>query len=86
MREYQLRPRPGEHKRPEAEMTDESQMKFGKHKGKMLKDVPASYFLWLWDNGLYAKTGDPLHHYMKEALSTFETEYPDYIIQHPIKP
>ncbi len=31
-------------------MNDESIMPSGKHKGKALKDVPAHYLLWLYDN------------------------------------
>jgi uncharacterized protein (DUF3820 family) len=30
-------------------MTDTDLMPFGKHKGKRMIDVPASYFLWLLD-------------------------------------
>lgn len=32
-------------------MTDESIMPFGKHKGKKMANVPASYLLWLYENG-----------------------------------
>jgi len=28
-------------------LTDETLMPWGKHKGEMLKDVPANYLLWL---------------------------------------
>ncbi len=31
-------------------LTDDSPMPFGKHKGVPMKDVPASYLLWLDDN------------------------------------
>lgn len=30
--------------------TDETLMPFGKHRGTPLKDVPASYLLWINDN------------------------------------
>ena len=30
-------------------MKDETLMPFGKHKGKKLANVPASYLLWLFD-------------------------------------
>lgn len=28
-----------------------SEMPFGRYKGKQMKDVPAVYLLWLYDNG-----------------------------------
>lgn len=31
-------------------LNDNSPMPFGKYKGQKLIDVPASYFLWLYDN------------------------------------
>lgn len=34
-----------------AELTDNSEMPFGKFKGKAMVDVPAKYLLWLFDNG-----------------------------------
>lgn len=30
-------------------LTDESPMPWGKHKGKQMADVPASYLMWLWN-------------------------------------
>ena len=32
-------------------LTDISPMPFGKHTGLAMKDVPASYLNWLWNNG-----------------------------------
>lgn len=32
------------------ELTDQSLMPFGKHKGKALANVPAGYLLWIYDN------------------------------------
>lgn len=31
------------------ELTDESIMPFGKHKGEKMANVPASYLLWIYD-------------------------------------
>ena len=33
-------------------MQDSDPFPFGKHKGTPIGDVPASYLLWLYDNGL----------------------------------
>lgn len=64
-------------------LTDESEMPFGKHKGEKMKDVPAKYLLWLWDNGVWQEKGRDLHNYIKGAFSALETECKDYIVQHP---
>lgn len=34
------------------ELKDDDPMPFGKHRGTAMKDVPASYLLWLGDEGL----------------------------------
>lgn len=36
-------------------MTDESMMRFGKHKGTKMADVPADYLDWLADQDWLAK-------------------------------
>jgi len=33
-------------------LTDTDPMPFGKHKGELMQDVPASYLRWLWEEGL----------------------------------
>lgn len=40
---------------PVEKLTDNSFMPFGKHGGEKLQmsEVPASYLLWLWNDGLY---------------------------------
>lgn len=66
-------------------LTDKSPMPFGKHKGVALEKVPAQYLLWLWDNGIHAEQGKPLHRYIKESFSELESEAKDYIVQNPVK-
>lgn len=39
-------------------LTDNDLMPFGKHKGKKLIDVPASYLLWLYEDHPNFKTTD----------------------------
>lgn len=63
-------------------MNDQSEMPFGKHKGEKLENVPASYLLWLWDNGVWAEKNHVLHNYIRGAFSALETEAKDYIVQH----
>jgi len=59
-----------------AKFTDESKLTFGKFNGKMLKDVPASYLVWLYNQ----MVDDPrilLFNYLKENLAALEQEVGD---------
>lgn len=40
---------------PAYEFTENDVMYFGKYKGKKLGDIPETYFVWLWKNGLSSK-------------------------------
>jgi uncharacterized protein (DUF3820 family) len=57
-------------------MTDQDEMPFGKHKGEKMENVPASYLLWLRDNGL---SHPGVKNYVEENLTVLLTECPDYI-------
>lgn len=57
-------------------------MPFGKHQGKRLEDVPASYLLWLWDDGWWQRTNEPLGAYLLDALSALQQQSRDYILRH----
>ena len=59
-------------------MTDESIMPFGKHKGKRMADVPASYLHYLWTNGMSEEKGD-VANYIRENLDALKMECPDKI-------
>jgi uncharacterized protein (DUF3820 family) len=68
-------------------MTDDDIVTFGRYCGEKIGKVPASYLLWLWDNGLWDanKRGarvDPVRQYIIENFHALETESPDYIIEH----
>lgn len=72
-------------------MDDNSHMTFGKYgpsKGdhRLMKDVPSSYLLWLWDNVLH-NSKNPEHQSVKEYVLTNYRAIimgaPDYI---PINP
>jgi uncharacterized protein (DUF3820 family) len=68
-------------------MTDDDIIAFGKYIGTKIGKVPASYLLWLWDNGLWDanKRGariDPVRLYIIENFHALETECPDRIIEH----
>lgn len=57
-------------------MTDQDLMPFGKHKGEKMENVPASYLLWLRDQGV----GHPgVKAYIEENLAALLKECPDYI-------
>ena len=65
-------------------MNDLSPMPFGKYKGTPMQDVPASYLLWLWDNGLKERSQITLdrievRQYIKDSMSALKQECPDWI-------
>jgi hypothetical protein len=51
-----------------------------------MKDVPASYLLWLWNNGMWKDTssnrGDPVRLYIIKHFNNLETDCPDIAIDH----
>ena len=47
-------------------MTDESIMPFGKYKGEQLQDVPETYLIWLYENGVCF---GELKRYIEENMS-----------------
>ena len=53
-----------------AHLTGESVISFGEHQGSKLKDIPRSYFLFLWKKGKY---NNEMGSYMHEVLGfTYE--------------
>jgi hypothetical protein len=66
---------------------DAYEMTFGKYRGTPIGEVPASYLLWLWDNGMWddhvrGADRDPVRLYIIKHFSALETECPDLIIKH----
>ena len=60
---------------------DTDLMPFGKHKGHQMQEVPASYLLWLWNNGLSQETATSnVAAYIEENLQALTLEDPDTII------
>lgn len=62
-------------------LTDEDLMPFGKFSrppdGPLkMKDVPASYLLWLWDDGVRHQQ---VRHYIIENMDALKDEDPDWI-------
>lgn len=60
--------------------TDKSLIPFGKHKGKCMEDVPASYLLWLWNENV---SNLDVRAYIQESMSALTLECPDTIIKKP---
>jgi len=60
-------------------LTDTDLMPFGKHKGAKMEDVPASYLLWLWNQGAISHPG--VKAYIENSLSALEIECPDVIVK-----
>ena len=59
------------------QLQDTDLMPFGKHKGEMMQDVPASYLHWLWTNGKSNDKLCPVADYIRRNLSALKTEYKD---------
>lgn len=57
-------------------MTDQDLMPFGKYKGERMENVPASYLLWLREQGC---SNPEVREYIKENETVLLTECPDYI-------
>jgi hypothetical protein len=57
-------------------------MPFGKYGPKQgdcrkMRDVPARYLLYLWDEGIWQESG-PVHDYIEKNFSALESDAPDY--------
>lgn len=50
-------------------MTEDSEIGFGKHVGKKLKEIPPQYFIWMYDN---AKVTGSLKRWIEQNRSTLE--------------
>lgn len=59
-------------------MNDQDKMPFGKFKGEMLENVPASYLLWLWNEGV---SHEGLRAYISDSMSALQMECPDIIVK-----
>lgn len=55
-------------------MGDEDLIAFGKHRGTALKDVPASYLLWLLSQSWAKKNHSGLYEYAKSGRKHLENE------------
>jgi len=55
-------------------MDDNSLMSFGKHRGKKLKNVPASYFLWLYEQEWADEQYHELLDYIENNLDSIEED------------
>lgn len=53
--------------------TDETEMKWGKHKGELLKDIPPDYFMWLKEQS-WLPQWPQLAAYIEENAESFKAE------------
>jgi uncharacterized protein (DUF3820 family) len=58
-------------------LTDLDKMPFGKYKGVILQEVPASYLHWMWTNGFKENRLSDVGDYIRRNLSALKQEYPD---------
>jgi len=52
-------------------------MPWGRHQGKPMQDVPASYLHWLWCNGKCQDKTWPVADYIRRNLVALKMEHPD---------
>jgi uncharacterized protein (DUF3820 family) len=57
-------------------LTDTDPMPFGQHRGKLMQDVPASYLLWLKEQGC---NHEGVRGYIEASWSAIKSEVPDRI-------
>ena len=61
-------------------LTDNDRMPFGKFKDERMIDIPASYYHYLWTNGMKNEAGtNPVANYIARSLSALREEYKDGI-------
>jgi uncharacterized protein (DUF3820 family) len=60
-------------------LEDTDLMRFGKHKGIPMSDVPAGYFHYLWCNGMKDDKLSNVADYIRRNLSALKKEWPDGI-------
>lgn len=53
------------------ELIDDSLMPYGQYKGRKMIDVPASYLIWLYDNG---KCSPQVQKYVKDSYDALIKE------------
>lgn len=67
---------------PPEEITDDTPMYFGKHKGKRMADVPPEYLWWAWEgaNGPqhHALPSSTVHKFIVKNWKRLCRECPDY--------
>lgn len=67
------------------QLCDTDPMPWGKYgpkpkgEGRLMQDVPANYFHYLWTNGKSSDTQCPVADYIRRNLSALQLEYPDGI-------
>ena len=59
-------------------MNDRDRMPFGKYQGAPMEEVPASYLLWLWNEGV---SHDGVRQYIIDSFSALEKYAPDVIVK-----
>lgn len=64
---------------PQKPLGDTDIMPFGKYKGERMQDVPASYYHYLWTNGMSENKLDRVADYIRRNLNALKQEHQDGI-------
>ena len=55
-------------------MNDNSLMPFGKHKNNQMKNVPATYLRFIYDNNMMGNPNNGLKEYIEDNLDVIDKE------------
>ena len=62
------------------QLQDTDKMPWGKHKGLIMQEVPASYLCWLWNEGKSTEVETcPVAEYINRNMNSLTKEYPNGI-------
>jgi len=67
--------------KPKQQLGDFSNMPFGKHKGKAMKDVPVDWLHWFWEKCVPAnhQAGKMVEDYIRRNINVLKEENKDWI-------
>ena len=68
---------PNEEKLPTGNLSEESLMPFGKHKGEKMSEVPVAYLHWLYTNTEKKPFNRGVFTWIKKNKASLEEKYPD---------
>lgn len=68
------------------ELTDQSPMPYGAHVNTKMEKVPASYLLWMWNDGVRAAVDEDskrgtVARYIRDNMNALKMDDPDTLVE-----